>query len=343
MTIDLRHFHVSAYATSPSFHRWDAALESRYFAALAAERRVAGIEHPFFDDGGAHYPLDWLVDHLPAHWTLTLTALPGLMRQARTEPRFGLASAHEPSRVAAVRMIERAREFVAALHTRLGRPVVRAIHLQSSPANVAGVPRGHVAALEASLREVLGWQWGDARLLLEHCDSVVEGHAPEKGFLGLEDEIALAQRLHIGLLVNWARSAIETRSVEGPVAHLARAREAGVLQGLAFSGCAAQACADYGTWRDTHMPAAPVVASPFLRADSLLGADEIRAALAQAASVEGAVMLGIKVLDPVPGPDLDRKLRLNIDTLAAVVAAATMALPGAAASVRAYELPGVSP
>lgn len=327
MTIDLHRFHVSAYATSPSFHRWDAALEARYFAALAACPQVAGIEHPFFDDGGAHYPLDWLVEHLPPHWTLTLTVLPGLMRQARAEPRFGLAAAHAPSRAAALHMLERAREFVAALHARLGRTVVRAIHLQSAPANAHGTPRGEVAALEASLRELQGWQWGGTRLLLEHCDSLVDGQAPEKGFLGLDDEIALARRLQIGILLNWARSAIETRSVAGPLAHLARARAAGVLQGLAFSGCTAQACADYGTWRDTHMPAAPVIASPWLRRDSLLGADEIRAALDQADAAPGEVMLGIKVLDPDPAPDLERKLRLNLDTLAAIVAARHAEVP----------------
>lgn len=327
MTIDLRRFYVSAYATSPSFHQWNAVLEAQYFSALADCPRVAGIEHPFFDDSGAHYPLDWLVDHLPAHWTLTLTMLPGLMRQARAEPRFGLAAAHAPSRAAALHMLERAREFIAALHARLGRPVVRAIHLQSAPANAHGTPRGEVAALEESLRELQGWQWGATQLLLEHCDSLVDGQTPEKGFLGLDDEIGLARSLQIGILLNWARSAIETRTPTGPLVHLAQARAAGVLQGLAFSGCAAQTCADYGTWRDTHMPAAPIIASPWLHRDSLLGADEIRTALDQADAVPGDVMLGIKVLDPHPAPDLERKLRLNLDTLAAIVAARTAKVP----------------
>lgn len=317
-----RRYRVSAYATSPSFHAWNAELEAQYFAALAEDERVEGIEHPFFDDGGRHYPLGWLGDHLPAAWSMAITVLPGLMRNAREQPSFGLASAHEPSRSVAVAMLARVRAQVDELHARLGRPAVRLLHLHSAPANSVAERRGNAAAFDRSLREVRAMGWGDIELLVEHCDAPAEGHAPDKGFLDLAHEIELAGKHGVGLLLNWARSAIEACSAEGPLRHIDAAARAGLLKGFCFSGCASTDAPGYGRWRDTHMPATPVVPSPWLREDSLLDAREIARTLARLSAAGCAARLGVKVLDPSPEPHVARKVRLNLDTIAAIEAVA---------------------
>jgi hypothetical protein len=311
-------YRISAYATSPSFHRWDGELERQYFSGLAADPRVIGIEHPFFDDGGQHCPVEWLAEHLPASWDLAITALPGMMRHARTQSQFGLASVHEPSRQAAVAMVERLRRYVDDLHACLGRTVVRHLHLHSAPSGSLAERRGSAQAFERSMREVQAMHWDDIGLLIEHCDAPVPGHAPEKGFLPLEAELDIAQRLGLGILLNWGRSAIEARSVRGPLTHLEAVIAAGRLGGFCFSGCASADNPDYGAWRDTHMPATPVVASPWLREDSLLSERAIGETLAQLRRAQPLAELGVKVLDPAPDPNVARKVGLNLDTLAAI-------------------------
>jgi aspartate/methionine/tyrosine aminotransferase len=339
MSVDVRNFRVSAYATSPSFHGWNGALEAQYFAGLAADARVVGIEHPFFDDGGNQYPVGWLVDNLPAHWSISVTVMPGLMRNARTQPHFGLASAHEPSRSAALAMVERLRIQIDALHTRLGRSVVQDLHLHSSPANTVEDVRGNVAAFDRSLQECLALGWEGIRVLIEHCDAPVAGHAPDKGFLTLEEEVELAAKHEIGLMLNWARSAIETRSTEGPLDHLGAVERAGLLHSFCFSGCASKSNPDYGIWRDTHMPAAPIVPSPWLRADSLLGAREIADTLLQLRAAARPITLGVKILDPAPDLDVVRKVRLNLDTIAAIAAVAEERLSPNCSEVTAIRSP----
>jgi hypothetical protein len=318
MGYDTRRFFVSAYATSPSFHNWQPQLESRYFSALASSPDVAGLEHPFFDDSDQQYPIPWLAANLPPQWMLALTVLPGLMRNARNDPDFGLASQRESSRAAAVRMMERVREHVEHLERDVGRRVVRALHIHTSPSQSFENLRGSRDAFAVSLKEILALGWPDISLSIEHCDSPVANQPVEKGFLRLEDEIDLAAEAGLGIVLNWGRSAIETRSAEGPVRHLRQVRVAGLLRGFFFSGCASRSTLDYGVWRDTHMPAAPVIASPYLRKESLLDESALSGCLMELRMNSTDVYLGVKVLDPNPDGDLKRKIGLNLDTIAAV-------------------------
>ena len=57
----------------------------------------------------------------------------------------------------------------------------------------------------------------------------------------------------ISISINWGRSALETRSVEGPLEHARRALQADLLGGLFFSGVT-PAHPGYGAWRDSHAP-----------------------------------------------------------------------------------------
>jgi hypothetical protein len=82
---------------------------------------------------------------------------------------------------------------------------------------------------------------------------------------------------HVGILVNWARSVIESRNPDTPIEHLSRAREAGVLAGVMFSGCSPVATEFGYPWIDAHLAAAEVQGAP---ASSLLTRHEIERCLA---------------------------------------------------------------
>ena len=73
---------------------------------------------------------------------------------------------------------------------------------------------------------------------VEHCDSVAGPAPQQKGYLTLDDELEALQKAgeQFALTVNWGRSAIEGRSAGTPVEHVARARAAGRLGGVMFSG-----------------------------------------------------------------------------------------------------------
>lgn len=278
--------YLGAYAASPCHDAWDPAAEAAFYEGLG-RLGLAGLEHPYwgrlhrFDDA-------WFLDHLPADWTLILTTLPGTVERLKDDPHFGLAGADEDGRRRALDFMEGARRTVEHLHKYLGRRVVKAVALHSAPRLGSGA-QSSLEAFVDSLSTLRARDWDGAALLVEHCDAFVPAHPPDKGFLRIEDE-ALAVRLSRGpapcrLLINWGRSAVETRSVYGPLAHIVRARESELLGGLFFSGAAASHPL-YGEWRDSHAPFS--VSVP----ESLLTPEAAAAALKEAGDVP---FLGLKM------------------------------------------------
>lgn len=278
--------HLGAYAASPCHAAWDPAAEGAYYAGL---RRLdlAGLEHPYY--GRLHRFDDaWFLEQLDPAWTLALTTIPGVFERLKEDVHFGLASGDPGGRERALDFIEGARRTVLHLHRYLGRRVVRAVLLHSAPRLGSGA-RSSPEAFASSLSALRARDWDGASLLVEHCDAFTPARPPDKGFLSLEDEAA-AVRLSsgaapAGLLVNWGRSAVETRSAAGPLEHIARARDAGLLRGLFFSG-ATPSHPLYGEWRDSHAPFRELVP------ESLLGAPEAAAALAAAGEPE---LVGLKM------------------------------------------------
>ena len=246
--------HVASYAAAPAAEPWDPAAEAALLEGLS-RLGVAGLELPF--TGRLHKHDDaWLLEHIRPEWTLVVSALPGVMNTLATDPVFGLASADEDGRRRAVEFHERLRRTVEHLAAwRGGSPVV-AVELHSAP-RIAGAAKGSADALARSLTELRGRDWKGATLLLEHCDAAVPGRPADKGFLTIGDELAaLAASKGVtraALSINWGRSAIETRSAEGPAAHLRAAKTAGALGALFFSGATAKD-AEYGEWADRHAP-----------------------------------------------------------------------------------------
>lgn len=301
--------HLGAYAASPCHSAWDAAAESAFYDGL---RRLdlAGLEHPYWDR--LHRWDDaWFLDHLDPSWTLLVTTLPGTMDRLKEDPRFGLASADKDGRRRALDVLEGCRRTVKHLHQYLGRKVVKAVELHSAP-RLGGGAKSDLEAFSDSLTVLRSGDWDGASLLVEHCDAYTKEHAPDKGFLRIEDE-AVAVRRSSGttpclLLVNWGRSAIEGRSADTPLAHLRRAADSGLLGGLVFSGAVASHPL-YGEWRDSHAPFSTSVP------ESLLTPSAAARALAEAGD---APFLGLK-MQPLPAtlglPERLDSVKKDLETL----------------------------
>jgi hypothetical protein len=277
-------FFVGAYAASPCHSSWDPAAEKKYLEALAEESAIAGLELPFF--GQLHrWDSEWFSKNLPKHWDHVLTCIPGTMDQLGTDPHFGLASENEEGRKRALGFARAALENVQMLQDTCGRQSVRGVEIHSAP--TLGKPGVASSAnhFRESLEEILSWDWQGAKILVEHCDRWKKGYEPAKGFLGLEEEIESLRGLnHVGILVNWGRSAIEGRSVDAPAKHITLAARKGALGGLIFSGATIND-ALYGNWADSHAPFGP---------PSLLTRDQVERCLQACGSLD-AVLLGFKM------------------------------------------------
>jgi hypothetical protein len=294
-------FHAAAYALTAGLGAED---ESRLYDGLA-DMELAGLEQPFFGDGRLHARDDaWLLERLRPEWSLVLTLLPGVMEKLKADRDFGLASLDEGGRTRALDFARQARRTVEHLNRFLGRPAVLAVELHSAPRLAGSGARSSVEALAESLSALRALDWMGATLLLEHCDAPVAGREPEKGFLPIEDDaLALKRsegRTPAALSINWGRSALETRSLEGPVQHLGRAAQSGQLGALFFSGVAPRHPL-YGAWKDSHAPFSTDVP------ESLLTPAAARAALEAA---PGCPIVGVKVQALPPELPVERRLAL---------------------------------
>lgn len=298
---------VSAYPASPAHAQWDPVIEGELLPALCALPGVAGLEVPWM---GSLHPHDdaWFLANVPAV-PLAVTPVPFVMRRLGADARYGLASADNEGRAAAVADLRRVAAGVARIDGESAASVV-VVTLHTAPRAT-----GAVEPLARSLDEIAALDWSGARLVIEHCDAFVPGHVPEKGFLPLEAEIAgiRSSGAPIGLWVNWGRSAIELRDADAVTAQIASAAASGFLVGLALSGAAAVQ-SPYGyPWIDAHLP----IASTHPESASLLDDAHVVAALAAAGDVE---WLGLKVArrpDDVTATDALRTVARNLEVVRA--------------------------
>lgn len=218
--------------------------------------------------------------------THVVTAVPLAAVHAGADPTWGLASPDPDGRRAALASAEQVRRSVADLADAAGRPAVAAVELHSAPGMTEDALPGSSAALADSLAELTALDWSGATVLIEHCDRR-GGVAPtQKGFLSVDEELeALVSQPDSGLVINWARSAIETRDPASVPEQVARAGNR--LAGLMFSGVAAQVVDAMPPWADAHLN------THEQDEVSLLGQDQIDRTVA-AAAVEPA-FVGVKV------------------------------------------------
>ncbi|MCC5450730.1 DUF4862 family protein [Rheinheimera sp. UJ51] len=305
-------FYLGAYAASPNVSGWDPQLEAAYYQQLKSLESVRGLEHPFL--GSLHAQDDqWFLQHIDTKWDFVFTTIPGVMNALATLPTFGLASTDEAGREAAIAFMRQANHAIAKLNTHLKRQAVTAIMLHSAPArhNCAG----SAAAFKTSMQTLLSWDWHGARLLVEHCDALIDSHAPSKGFLSLTDELSVLSELNatqapehpLGVVINWGRSVLETRQADGALQHIVAAKAQGLLAGVMFSGISDQAT-EYGAWRDSHQPAQTNELVAFGEPGSWLTEQAVADTLQACQGVNLAV-LGLKI--GIRPQSADLTLRLN--------------------------------
>lgn len=239
-------FVVGAYASMPA----DKDGQSQYYQLLGEQSWIAGTELPYPGDLADTSTRTWLAHALPKHWhTNTVTAIPGTMQHVWKDGTFGLASPDEQGRTAAIQWLQTLRDAVEDVAQLRASSDIAAIEIHSAPTELADA-----SAFQRSLEEVCAWNWSGAQLVIEHCDRYIAEQKPEKGFLSIDQEIAVAQQLGIGITVNWGRSAVEGRDALTPQQHVEAAATAGVLQGLMFSGAGPEET-QYGySWIDGHLP-----------------------------------------------------------------------------------------
>lgn len=268
---------AGAYPAQP------AELQEQFYQGLAAISPIRGLELPYGPHGGTGWP-----SGAPEGWPAVVTAIPGTMQRLGVNEGFGLASADAAGRREAL-------EFAAGVQEYAGRlrdegHEVEAVELHSAPTGGASA-----RWFEESLKEVLEWDWGPARVLIEHCDAPRQGSRPEKGFLAFAEEVDIAVSLkaqgweQVGVTINWARSVIESGNPDTAVEHLSLGRDAGVLAGLVFSGCSPEDTGFGYPWIDAHLPAVEVEGAP---PSSLLNRREIDRCLAAAGPLP---ILGFKI------------------------------------------------
>lgn len=249
-------YYLGAYAASPNQTGWDAQLESRYYTELKKLPQLKGLEHPFLGSLHPHSD-DWFLANIAPQWDYVFTCIPGIMNALSQNAQFGLAATDGAGRAAALAFMHQAQQAIIKLNSHLGRQAVKAIMVQTAPARHKAA--SSTAALQASLTAMAQWDWQGASILIEHCDAYTPAHEPSKGFLALQDEIAVLQQVQadstqrFGMVLNWGRSVFETRQVDGALQHILQVKAAGLLRGVMFSGVS-DVPSEYGAWRDSHQP-----------------------------------------------------------------------------------------
>ncbi len=275
---------IGAYATAPSTEQWNQELETQYYQQLKAIDSISGLEHPFVGQLHAHDD-QWFLDNIAKDWQFIFTSIPGVMANLAKNPHFGIASANEEGRQAALAFYQQAQRAILKLNSFLDREAVSHIKIHTAP-SLNSKAKSSLQALQASLETMQSWNWYGTKLVIEHCDAHIVGQACEKGFMLLEDEISAIKQVNkklgcdIGISINWGRSAIETRSSTGPLLHIKQAYRSGLLKGIIFSG-ASGAEGPYGQWKDTHMPPAQAFNIPSYAENSYLTIEQIENSLQQ--------------------------------------------------------------
>lgn len=290
--------------------------ESRAAHELIAERvAVDALEIPLSSLPGrpertwGHYDKDGLPKFIAKDLDVVITCIPTVVGRLKHNPSYGLASSDEEGRQIAVSDAFSAIANAEHAAQVTGRPRVFAIQLHSAPR-----PDIHSAdAFSRSLEEVLAKADPSVLLTVEHCDATRPDQHVAKGFLELSQEIEAVRAFEsdrLGVTINWGRSMIEGHSAGYVNDHIAQAREAGVLKGLMFSGATNRSGPWGPAWQDGHM--APRGEHPLLVFShmSLLGQEEIDAALTAAGPIAERAYTGVKVTVQEGQDEVDRRFHV---------------------------------
>ena len=310
---------VGAYATAPSLALNDKSLERKFYEKLIDSiPQIRGLEIPFFGEEIHQFGTNFLLDIINPHWDNVLTCIPGTMTHLSKQPSFGLASDNNEGRRNAIAMYQRVHRTLKMMNDKYGRKSIIALHIVTAPSIGKTGVKSSIDSFVKSLDQIMSWNWDGARIVVEHCDRFVPDEPFEKGFMSIEDEIKgllkISNLYNIGLTINWARSAIEGRSVNTPIQHLKLASVNRILSGLIFSGVSSNDEL-YGEWKDTHMPFAYSYNSNYYEEKSLLTKENIKRTLA-CIELEKLDYLGVKLLSmPIEKSNIERRVGINSDAI----------------------------
>ena len=312
---------VGAYATSPNLVTWDEKSELIYFNLLKKIPSIRGLELPFWGENLHPFNDQWLLSNLDPKWENVLTCVPGTMKSLVTNHHFGLASVDDNSRKEAIRFYRRAFNCINNLKSHFGNNSVIAIYITSSPYRNEKQPYADKDSFLLSLMELASWDWRNTRILVEHCDAYTkENPNPQKGFLSLSDEINAINQTNdkcgsnIGIVINWGRSVIEHRNVDGPLKHIKYAAQNNLLGGLMFSGTTANNHNLYGAWSDRHMTPATFLDYKYFEPESLMSYQNIKNTL-DVCDFSSLDCLGIKLLAMPEESSIEKRIGINRDTM----------------------------
>lgn len=123
---------VGAYAALPSL-RTD---QERFYEGLAARGIADGLEIPFRDGPGED--ARWLAAQMRGRFTRSvITLIPGTMVRVGASGTFGLASADQDGRRAAIGFLREARVAAEELNQLTGEQSVSAVHIHTAPSTTA--------------------------------------------------------------------------------------------------------------------------------------------------------------------------------------------------------------
>jgi hypothetical protein len=131
--VDFSNYIVGAYATSPTLNKWDAKKEIEYIEALKNSLEpIRGLELAFW--GELHlYDEEIYLNTFNKNWEFVLTTLPANVKALTLNPKMGLASDNENSRVEAVLIYKKASEAVKKINNYCGKKSVIAVTIATAP------------------------------------------------------------------------------------------------------------------------------------------------------------------------------------------------------------------
>jgi hypothetical protein len=305
---------IGAYATAPS-SIFNKSLEYRFYEKLIESiPEIRGLEIPFFGNDIHSLGYKFLLDMIDTNWNNIITCIPGTMANLSKNPHFGLASDNSNGRNEAILMCKRVNQTLHKINDFFGKKSVFAIQLATAPSVPVTDVSSSKDSLLRSMEEILKWDWDGSKIIIEHADQSHSNLPFEKGFLSLESEIDVLKQLsnvyNVGITINWARSAIEGRSVFKPIEHINLALKYDLLAGLIFSGVSNND-KNYGSWKDTHMPFAQSYNVEYFEKNSLLTYENIFNTL-KLIYKEKFDYLGLKLNSmPMDHTDIQRRVGLN--------------------------------
>ena len=317
----LNKYLVGAYATSPTLYNWNENLELEYLNFLKKSVLIGGLELPFWGTNLHPFDDEWLLSNLSPKWENVLTCVPGTMNFIKDDPYFGLSSVNRKSRLNAIKMYKRAFSSVKKIKNRLGEKSLKGIFITSAPLNNKSLRNATKEFLFESLAELISWDWGNTRIIVEHCDAFTEKNLiPKKGFLSLEEEIDAIKKVNhefnsnIGVVINWGRSAIELRSADGPNQHSKLTTKNELLAGIMFSGTTPNNNNLYGSWSDLHMPPAPYKDYEYFEEESLMTYENIKETLMNC-DLTLLEFIGVKLLAFPVNSSMEKRVGINENSL----------------------------